>query len=246
MTDHPRVEATFDRVQLEKLLALAHDAVPVGGQAVAFWASFFDVPVPPALGSSVTNDSDFLGTRADVARMASGTHGAAVYPHQRTITALAGQVKIDVSEDKYLNIDVLHRIVGFDDSDSIRKRAQEVTLGSVRFKAMHPLDCLRSRLANLHKILEKRGAGGAALAELTARIVGRYLETLLKQDKTACPKAIENVAKWRLASGRFAFGSFGIDVLEAIPLKRISNKKFLDVRWPQIRAQAEERRRPKR
>ena len=63
MTDRPRVEAVFDLVRLEKLLALAEDAVLVGGQAVAFWASFFNVPVPPELGSYVTKDSDFLGDR---------------------------------------------------------------------------------------------------------------------------------------------------------------------------------------
>ena len=248
MTERPRVEAAFDRVQLEKLLALAQDAVLVGGQAVAFWASFFNVPVPPALGSYVTKDSDFLGNRADVARMASGSRGAALYPHQHGITALVGQVRIDLSEHEYLNIDVLHRIVGFDGGDGIRKRAQKVALGRARFKAMHPLDCLRSRLENLHKGAEKRGEAGTAQAELAARIVGRYLETMLETGRERLAlKAIEGVAKMAFGpAGRSAFGSYGIDVLEAIPVKRISNRKFLDVRWPQILAQARARRRPKR
>jgi hypothetical protein len=248
MTDRQRVEAAFDRVQLEKLLALAQDAVLVGGQAVAFWASFFNVPVPPALGAYVTKDSDFLGNREDVARIASGTQGVALYPHQRGITALAGQVRIDLSGEKYLNIDVLHRIVGFDDGDSIRKRAQEAVLGRARFKAMHPLDCLRSRLENLHKIPEKRGEAGAAQAELAARVVGRYLETVLEAGtERLALKAIESVAKMAFGpAGRFAYGSFGVDLLEAVPVRRISNRKFLDVRWPQIRAQAAGRQRPKR
>lgn len=248
MTDRPRVEAAFDRAQLERLLELAQDAVLVGGQAVAFWASFFNVPVPPALGSYVTKDSDFLGNRADVTRIASGTQGAALYPHQRGITALVGQVRIDLSQVEYLNIDVLHRIVGFDDSDSIRKRAQEVALGRARFKAMHPLDCLKSRLENLHKVAEKKSGAGAAQAELAARIVGRYIETMLEAGKERLAlKAIESVAKMAFGpAGRFAFGSFGIDVLEAVPVKRISNRKFLDVRWPQIDAQAAARRRAKR
>ncbi len=247
MTDRPRVEAVFDLVRLEKLLALAEDAVLVGGQAVAFWASFFNVPVPPELGSYVTKDSDFLGDRMDVARMASGTQGAASYPHKRGLTALVGQVRIDLSGDKYLNIDVLHRIVGFDDSDSIRKRALEVALGGARFKAMHPLDCLRSRLENLHTIADKRNEAGVAQAELAARIVGRYLETVLQSGKERLAlKAIEGVAKIAFGSaGRFVLGTFGIDPLDAIPLKRISNRKFLEVRWPQIQAQACERRRAK-
>ena len=244
MTDRPRVEAVFDLVRLEKLLALAEDAVLVGGQAVAFWVSFFNVPVPPELGSYVTKDSDFLGDRMDVARMASGTQGAASYPHKRGLTALVGQVRIDLSGDKYLNIDVLHRIVGFDDGNGIRRRAQEVALGRARFKVMHPLDCLRSRLENLHKVTEKRGAAGAAQAELAARIVGRYLESVLEAGKERLAlKAIEGVAKMAFgAAGRFAFGNFGVDPLEAVPLRLVSNRRFLDVRWPQIQAQARARR----
>lgn len=48
MTERARVEAAFDRAQLEKLLALAQDAVLVGGQAVAFWAAFFNVRFRPS------------------------------------------------------------------------------------------------------------------------------------------------------------------------------------------------------
>ena len=171
-----------------------------------------------------------------------------MYPHRRALTALVGQIKIDLSGDAYLNIDVLHRIVGFGDSNGIRKRAQEVTLGGARFKAMHPLDCLRSRLENLHKIADKRSEAGVAQAELAVRIVGRYLETVLEEGKERLAlKAIEGVAKMAFGSaGRFAFGSLGIDVLEAVPLKRISNRKFVDARWPQIQARANERRHAKR
>lgn len=247
MTERPRVEAVFDQAQLETLLRQAKDAVLVGGQAVAFWASYFNVPVPPALGAFVTKDSDFLGNRADVARIASGTRGIAMYPHKRGLTALVGQVRINLTEESFLNVDVLHKIVGFDDSSGVRRRAQEAAMGSARFKAMHPLDCLRSRLENLHKIAEKRSESGAAQAELATTIVGRYLETMLDEEKERLAlKGIEAVVKIALGSaGRFAFGTFGIDPLEAIPLKRISNRKFLDTRWPQIQAQARARRRTK-
>ncbi|MBI3376611.1 MAG: hypothetical protein HY017_33260 [Betaproteobacteria bacterium] len=247
MTTAERVEAAFDQVQLAKLLGLARGAVLVGGQAVAFWASFLNVPVPPALGSYVTKDSDFLGDREDVARMASGMQGAALYPHQRALTALAGQVKIDLSEHRYLNIDVLHKIVGFDDSDAVRKRAEERFLGEVRFRVMHPVDCLKSRLENLRKLAEKRNEAGAAQAELAVRVVRRYLETVLEEgNERLALRAAESVAKMAVEpAGALVFRSYGIDVLDAVPVKRISNKKFLDVRWPQIRAQAEGRRRPK-
>jgi hypothetical protein len=248
MTTPERVEAAFDQAQLVKLLGLAQGAVLVGGQAVAFWASFFSVPVPLALRSYVTKDSDFLGSREDVARMASGMHGAALYPHQRGLTALAGQVRIDLSEHRILNVDVLHRIVGFDDSDAVRKRAEERSLGEVRFRVMHPVDCLKSRLENLRKLTEKRNEAGAAQVELAVRVVRRYLETVLEEgNERLALRVTENVAKMAVEpAGALVFRSYGIDVLEAVPLKRISNRKFRDVRWPQILAQAAERPRPKR
>ena len=247
MTTPERVEAAFDKAHLARLLGLAQSAVLIGGQAVAFWASFFSVPVPIALRSYVTKDSDFLGTREDVARMASGMQGVAVYPHKRGLTALVGQVKIDLSEQRYLNIDVLHRIVGFEDSNAVEKRAEERSLGEVNFRVMHPVDCLKSRLENLRKLAEKRNEAGAAQTELAVRVVRRYLETLLEVGKERLAlRAVEGIAKMAVEpAGTLVFQRFGVDVLEAIPVKRISNRKFLDVRWPQILAQAAERRRPK-
>ena len=242
-----RVEAAFDRDQLTKLLGLAQGAVLVGGQAVAFWASFFNVPVPAVLGAYVTKDSDFLGDRADVARIANGMQGAATYAHRRGLAALVGQVKIDLSATAFLNIDVLHRIVGFADADALRRRAEERSLDGVRFRVMHPVDCLRSRIENLHKIAEKRSESGVAQSGLAVRIVKRYLETVLEaENEPLALKAIENVVNMAFRpAGRLAFGKFDIDVLEAIPVERISNRKFRDVRWPQILTQAGARRRRK-
>ncbi|MSP96215.1 MAG: hypothetical protein EXR29_03115 [Betaproteobacteria bacterium] len=243
-----RVEAAFDQAQLLKLLGLAQGAVLVGGQAVAFWASLFNVSMPSELVPYVTMDSDFLGTREDVARIATGMQGAALYPHRRGLTALVGQIRIDLSEHRYLNVDVLHKIVGFADSGALRRRAEERSLGEIRFRVMHPVDCLKGRLENLRRLTQKRNATGAAQVELAVRVMLRYLETVLKEGKERLAlRAIESVAKMAVEpAGALAFREYGIDVLEAVPLKRISNRKFVDVRWPQIQAQASERRRAKR
>mgnify|MGYP001609278251 CR=1 FL=1 len=240
-----RVEAAFEQTQLVKLLGLARRAVLVGGQALVFWASLFNVPVAPALRAYVTKDSDFLGNRDDVARIASGMQGAALYPHRRGLTALAGQVRIDLSERRFLNIDVLHRIVGFGDADAVRGRAEERSLGEIRFRVMHPVDCLKSRLENLRKLPEKRNQAGAAQAELALRVVRRYLETLLEEgDERLALRAVESVARMAFGpAGALVFQGYDVDLLDAVPVKQISNRKFLDVRWPQIQAQARKRRR---
>jgi len=243
-----RVEAAFDREHLTKLLTLAQGAVLVGGQAVAFWASFFKVPVPPVLAAYVTKDSDFLGDRDDVARIANGMRGAVTYPHRRGLAALVGQVRIDLSGNEFLNIDVLHRIVGFDDTDALRRRAEERSLGEIRFRVMHPVDCLKSRFANLRKLPAKKNAAGAAQAELAVHMVRRYLETVLEEGKERLAlRAVESIAKMAAEpAATLVYREYGIDLLEAIPVERISNRKFRGLRWPQIQTKARARRRAKR
>ena len=46
---------------LERILALADNGmILIGGQALAFWAAYYDAPAPVI---AVTKDVDFIGTR---------------------------------------------------------------------------------------------------------------------------------------------------------------------------------------
>src|SRR5258707_11609847 len=70
-----RTEVPIGRPMLERILSLAgQHMILVGGQALSFWVSYYGLPEPV---SAITKDADFLGTPADVRRLATGLGGHA-------------------------------------------------------------------------------------------------------------------------------------------------------------------------
>jgi hypothetical protein len=158
---------------LAHILSLAGERmVLVGGQALAFWAAYYAVPQPAA---TVTKDADFLGTADDVRRIAGGLGGQARFPHDKALTALAGQVTRSLPGGDYVNIDVLHRLHGDVSVQAARARAVQVESEAGRFTVLHPLDVLQGRLDNLHGLREKQDEHGAAQLALAIGITRAFL-----------------------------------------------------------------------
>jgi hypothetical protein len=106
----PPDEIHADHALLVRILELAgNEMILVGGQALAFWAAYYSVPAPP---TAVTKDVDFLGTRADVERLARGLGAKATFRRQRDLTMLTGQIEKELPGGNYVNIDVLSRVYG--------------------------------------------------------------------------------------------------------------------------------------
>jgi hypothetical protein len=137
-------EVPFDEAALRRLLEHATDAVLVGGQSLAFWVAHYGIAVPPAL-AFISSDADLLGSHDTAGRLAAALNGRDVSPGKIALTALAGQVLIPAGPQRYMNVDVLHKVIGFDDSNAVRSRSLDVALGDVTFRVMHPLDVLKSR-----------------------------------------------------------------------------------------------------
>jgi hypothetical protein len=82
------VETAVPPKLLERILALADNGVIlIGGQALAFWAANDDTP---ATVIAITKDVDFIGTKADVERLARGLNARAVLPRKGDMTFQAG------------------------------------------------------------------------------------------------------------------------------------------------------------
>src|SRR5438876_943229 len=114
---------------LNRILSLAgEDMILVGGQALALWASIQGV-LPPI--HAITKDVDFIGSQADVKRIAAGISGDAVFPNERALTALMGQVVKRLPGDNYVNIDVLFKVYGDVSMDGIKARAVSVGMDGV-------------------------------------------------------------------------------------------------------------------
>jgi hypothetical protein len=234
--------------QLSYFLHAQPGVVLVGGQALAFWADYYD-----ALGtgyeSGLTRDLDFFGTR-DQARI----HALALqarFPDRVTFqmatldtpppsTAVIFVEDID-GQLEPLVIDYISAMAGYQYETERRmlERAPHVHVAGVPIRAMHPFDCLKSRIHNLALIPRKRSELGIEQARTSIRVV----RAMLKDDCAAgwdrerstalrTAEAIIELALHR--HGMEARPLYGIDVLEAIPAEAFCDR-FKDTRWPQVR-----------
>jgi hypothetical protein len=85
--------------------------VLVGGQSLAFWADRYGILRIGSDVPAVSNDVDLLaesaGDTQSVRRLAEVIGGEAVFPNRRSLTSLVGQAIRHVSDEEYLNVDVI-------------------------------------------------------------------------------------------------------------------------------------------
>ena len=155
---------------VKRLLGAAGDTeVLVGGQALSVWIVKYGLQLPPNL-PVVTRDTDFLtqsaGARASVEKFARAINGKASFPHRLALTALVGQVELAISDEQYINVDVIFKVIGLEPAKVLARAVRVELPGSTTFLVMHPFDLLKSRLANLHALREKQNDKGAAQLRL--------------------------------------------------------------------------------
>jgi hypothetical protein len=225
---------------LHRILSLAgQEMVLIGGQALALWAAIYQV-LPPV--SAITKDVDFIGSQADVKRIAAGIAGKASFPHERSLTLLMGQVSKSLPGDNYVNIDVLFKVYGDVSTDAIKARAVTVGIDGVSIKLMHPLDVLQGRLENLYGIPEKQDEHGLAQLILAIEVVQKFLLAEAIRTEHAVParsvvlKHVSRIETMALSdAGRKVAQRFGVHVADAIepaPLLRLH--EFGSRKLPQL------------
>lgn len=232
-------EAAFTDDKLEELLCnIPKNVILVGGQALCLWADFYGVDTNP-IGSfgSLTKDADFLGRRSDVKPIANSMSGKAIYPSERAMTAIAGQVQLRLDSNEFLNIDVIHKVFGFD-ADAIRNKALEGNFGKATFLIMHPLDVFKSRIENLAGLKDKQNPEGIAQTKIVLQVVNKFIVAINNENEKSALKAIEQVASIAKSSaGRNVAKNYGIHFLDAIPVGSIKNLQFQEVRLPRLYAE---------
>jgi hypothetical protein len=233
-------------VVLQLLSHIPGDLILVGGQALAFWVEHYSIDATPPTGEDeayVSRDADFLGKRDHVKILAGIISGKALYPPQKAITILCGQVfVIDDATKTFMNIDVIHRI-GNLDSEAVRTRAVEASVEGNIFFVMHPLDVLISRVENYRGIQAKQNRNGLRQIELSIEVARRYILEAIKRDEGIAIKAIEKIAETaRSPAGIFA-RKHGAEIYSAILPEMlqvsIKNKNFLSKRLPKLISEIE-------
>lgn len=240
-----RTEAITPRDVLVKLLrAAGDDLVLVGGQALAFWVNRYAL-VLPADVVAVSADTDFLAPsaadRTAVMRMATALQGTTQFPSRLALTALVGQAYLDLSDDEFINVNIVFRVAGLT-QEALRKRAVRVEFDDTVFLVMHPLDVLRSRLANLHQLAEKQNAKGVMQLALGIDVARQFLRDearAMPRHPTSARSPLQPFVSEieRLAlddSGRTAARRFGLHVADAIDPSLIPAGPFWERKWPTL------------
>lgn len=221
----------------------------VGGQAIETWGHYFKVPAPSGDAQPLTEDIDWYGdkksaiwlckqlgresTELNIAEDFDSSPNVAVAFHQRP-------------DGRVVLLDFLKTLAGLD-PEEVRARAVQINVGPVSLYVLHPLLCLRSRLANLHLLQSKRTHNGKQQALWSIRMVGAYLEDLVnsgapqRQVIKACTEVAE-AAEFK--HGPYCYDEFQIDPLDAMsaPLLEKIGGLFASEDWPRRRARIEDRR----
>lgn len=239
MSEDQRVQAVISQDLLDRVLAIAGtQTILVGGQALAFWASYYRIDEPIA---AISKDADFLGSRNDVDRFAAGLNGVVRLPDRRLKTAPIGRVEVAISDMEYVHIDVLLEVFGDISQKAIRERSYAATIGTQTFKVMHPLDVLQGRLENVYGIKEKQDEHGIEQLRLAIQVVRAFVLAEASSDRTGANRSVilkhlNRIERMMLSdAGRKIAKRFSVHVADAMEFPGLtSHSGFMAKKLPQI------------
>lgn len=228
-----------------KLIEVAGEDILIGGQALAIWVEHYKLAVPAGI-AAISRDVDFLTdsptSRESVARYALALHGKTDFPSQRAITSLVGQAYLPLPDDEYINVDVLWRVIGLT-AEQVRSRAVTAERSNVKFRVMHELHVLRSRLINFHKLKEKQDEKGQMQLRLAIDVAREFLRAEaakysieeLGTGRSPLQSLFKEITKLATDdAGRKVAQRHGIHVADAIDPSLIPAGPFWIRQWPHL------------
>ncbi len=228
--------------------AASENEVLVGGPALAVWIVKYGLQLPADI-PVVTRDTDFLAQSAaattSVEKFARAINGKATFPRRLDMTALVGQVELAVSDTTYINVDVIFQLIGLDPAQVLARAVRVELTGATTFLVMHPLDLLKSRLANLHERRKKQNDKGVAQLRLGIDVARAYLREQAARYSAAETGAgrspIQTLVSEieRLAvddAGRKVAKRWGVHVADAIDPSLIPAGAFWTRKWPGLKS----------
>lgn len=239
-------EAVTPPEVIQALTSAAEDEVLVGGQALAAWVVRYGIRLPARV-ASISNDVDFLARSAAatgrVEHFAAVLGGESHFPNERALTALVGQAYRRLSDDEFLNVDVLFKLIGLS-AKEVRERAIQLTSTAGSFWVMHPLHVLKSRLVNLYKLPEKQNEKGEMQLRLAIEVVRAFMGEKasegtaadLASGRSPVQRYVNSVVMMaRSDAGKKVAKRAGIHVADAVDPSLFPAGPFWERRWPRIR-----------
>ena len=244
---------------LLKVLSVAgSDTVLVGGQSLAYWVKYYDIPTPDNL-DVITRDADFsVSSRAHEAplkRFAKAINGQ-YHISQGAMSQLVGVALAD-QNGQTINIDVLWKVNGFTPGEAESRALKVSDEQNNHFQVMHPLDVLWSRMINLHTILEKQNEQGIEQAKLSCQVARCFIKSEVLKiqsmglSQKECARKISNALNpirqmMKTDACKKNEKRFDVYVADALPVDCIGQESdFWTQEWPHIKERMSKEYTPK-
>jgi len=158
----------------------------VGGQAVNLWAAHYveAYPALKAYAPFTSKDIDFFNNPEAAEHLADAIDGDLYLPEYDDATPSAALVVGSLKECR-IAVDFMRAVAGVDD-DAIKTRfitlvgSSPVNGVPVSIRVMHPLDCVRSRLANINE-LKRIQELPVRQAKVSIQILQHFIAEMLGQ-----------------------------------------------------------------
>lgn len=239
MTSEQEHEQPLSPAEVREILKICAGGLLVGGQALAFWADFLAVALPPMLSSGVSADADFIGDAALARKLARALRWNVWVPSMDDATPHTAKVSKRAADGGIKQVDFLSRVAGLD-TRALERRAVEVEVPEIgRLRVIHPIDVLESRIQNLYLLAEKRTKGGVAQALLAVEVARAFIRRMItvQGERTALALLERVVTIAAETAGLRVYSMFGVEPLNAVPLEDFRTTAALhSVRWPQVLA----------
>lgn len=160
------------------------DPVVIGGQAINLWVQRYRAQDDAFLGDRpfTSKDLDFYRNREAAERLAEELGGRLLLPGANDVTPNAALVVASL-DGRPIEVDFMASVLGVDTSEIDRRQVMLEAVSSggdrpLRILLLHPLDCVRSRLANVNT-LGRHDDHSVSQATAALEVLVRFLDEML-------------------------------------------------------------------
>ena len=182
---HPTQDLTEDEVFRIISIIEKFDPIVVGGQAINLWVNYIRGRLPGFLGDGAfaSKDVDFYRNSEAAERLADELNGHVYIPDSEDSTPNAAVVVGRLGR-RQITVDFMAMVLGVE-SRSLMNNQVAIsawtpnTNRAIRILLLHPLDCLRSRLANIN-ILNRNDRHSLNQAFAAEEVLIYFIDYLLR------------------------------------------------------------------
>lgn len=231
---------------LRRLGPVASEIVLVGGQALHFWAEVYRAGAPELHDKVFTSkDVDFFGGVEHARKAAEALGGECRQPPPDDSTVNSALVSFTDEHGTPRELDFLRALAGVSPSEIESTALNAVPEEGLTFKVLHPLLCLKSRVANVMQ-LGRRSEHARRQLEASLVCMREYLAAAIADDLRGAfypnAEALFRYARSDLAARDiYRDEELRVDVF-VLPPDETLPEAFRERRLPRMRAQLKAKR----